>query len=273
MSSGMALGSLLVNQLHAQGVFVIAGAVAVAATLYILLLLPRAEQKQQAKAGIGAAIRKLAGDIKNVVTSLEFVKTMFCIGIPAKAILTGTITFAMPLLLGQYGYRSEDIGQIIMLYGLGVIVASGYASRLVDRTKNSEGVLFSGAVVSGAGLVLIGLMGSALIGNGPLSTIVVIAGTILVGIAHGFINAPVVTHVGHSELAKRVGANPVTTSYRFLERTGHIAGPFVVAQLFLRWGQEAQIIAWIGVVIAILGLLFVIHNIRRARVVTSEAVQ
>ena len=84
---------------------------------------------------------------------------MFCVGIPAKAILTGIITFAMPLLLGQYGYRSEDIGQIIMLYGLGVIAASGFASRLVDRTKNAEVVLFWGAVMSGAGLVLIGLMG------------------------------------------------------------------------------------------------------------------
>ena len=63
-------------------------------------------------------------------------------------------------------------------------------------------MLFWGAVVSGSGLVLIGLMGSAFVGNGVLSTVVVIAGRDLVGIAHGFINAPVVTHVAHSELAR-----------------------------------------------------------------------
>src|ERR1051325_3365760 len=95
-----------------------------------------------------------------VVHSGEFLKAMFCIGVPAKAILTGTITFALPLLLGQQGYRQEEIGQIIMLYGIGVVAASTYVSRLVDRTGNAEMVLFCGAVISGAGLVLIGLMGS-----------------------------------------------------------------------------------------------------------------
>jgi predicted MFS family arabinose efflux permease len=180
----------------------------------------------------------------------------------------------MPLLLGQYGYRSEEIGQIVMLYGLGVIVATSYASRLVDRTKNSEGVLFMGAVISGLGLVLIGLMGSSLLGNGALSTAVVIVGTVLVGLAHGFINAPVVTHVAHLELADRVGANSVTTSYRFLERTGHVAGPFIVAQMFMFWGQDASVIAWIGIATIILGLIFVTHNTRsRVDAASSEAVR
>jgi hypothetical protein len=128
--------------------------------------------------------------------------------------------------------------------------------------------------MSGVGLILMGLMGSTVTGNGALSTSVVIAGTILVGIAHGFINAPVVTHVGQIALAKRLGANPVTTSYRFLERIGHIAGPFVVAQLFLLWGQQAQTIAWIGFATTILGLLFVAHNLRpRVRAMASETVR
>ena len=50
------------------------GAVAFVAILYVMLLLPRAEQKQQAKGGLSAAVGKLAGDIKNVITSLEFLK-------------------------------------------------------------------------------------------------------------------------------------------------------------------------------------------------------
>jgi hypothetical protein len=84
----------------------------------------------------------------------------------------------------------------------------------------------------------------------------VVTGVVIVGLAHGFINAPVVTHVAHSELAGRIGATPVTATYRFLERVGHIAGPFVVGQLFLVWGQSPQILAWIGVATAALGLLF-----------------
>jgi predicted MFS family arabinose efflux permease len=220
--------------------------------------------------GFKTTVRKLANDISSVLTNLEFLKVMLCIGVPAKAVLTGTITFAMPLLLGQYGYRSEEIGQVVMLYGLGVIISTGYASRLVDRTRNSEGVLFMGAVASGLGLVMVGLMGSSYLGNGSLGTLVVLAGTILVGLSHGLINAPVVTHVAHLELSNRVGANPVTTSYRFLERTGHVAGPFIVAQLFMLWGQNANIIAWIGIATIILGLLFVVRNVRPGISTTSS---
>jgi predicted MFS family arabinose efflux permease len=272
MLSGTALGSLLVNQLQPQGVFATAGAIAVFAMIYAVILVPHVIPTQQVSAGFKKVVGKLANDIKSVVTNFEFLKVMLCIGIPAKAILTGTITFAMPLLLGRYGYRSEEIGQIVMLYGLGVIVSTGYASRLVDRTKNSEGVLFLGAIASGVGLVLVGLMGSSWLGNGPLSTAGVLAGTILVGLAHGLINAPVVTHVAHLELANKLGANPVTTSYRFLERMGHVAGPFVVAQLFMLWGQDAGIIAWIGIATVILGLLFMTRHVGPGiRIPSSEA--
>ena len=105
-------------------------------------------------------------------------------------------------------------------------------------------------------------MSPAYFGNGQLGTTVMIAGTILVGFAHGFINAPVVTHVGQSELGMRIGAIPVTTSYRFLERAGHIAGPIIIAQVFLIFGQDATVLIWIGFGIAGLGLLFITHKLR-----------
>lgn len=256
MISGMAIGSLLVNYLHPQGVFMLSGAIGFATAIYSMLLIPRAVE-------LGArhsTIYGIGSGLKSVFCSGEFLKTMFCIGVPAKAILTGTITFGLPLLLGQNGYRQEEIGQIIMLYAIGVVVASGYVSRLVDRTGSTTAVLFWGAVLSGCGLVLIGLMGSSFVGNGMLSTAVVIAGVISVGIAHGFINAPVVTHVAHSELARQIGANSATTAYRFLERIGHVVGPVLVAQLFLIWGQSPQILAGIGIATAILGFLFVVYS-------------
>lgn len=263
--SGMALGSLMVTFLHAEGVFAIAAGVGVAAFLYTFAMIPILPLKK-VEGGLGTTLKKLGSDLSKVVTSLEFLKILFFIGAPAKAILTGVITFAIPLILGEAGYRTEDIGQIVMLYGLGVIAATGYASRLVDRTKNTEGVLFWGAIMSGVGLAMVGLLGSPLLklaapymNPSMLGTVVVVVGVILVGIAHGFINAPVVTHVAQSELSKRVGANSVTTAYRFLERGGHVAGPLVLSQLFLVWGQGPQVVGAFGVVTAILGVLFVAH--------------
>jgi MFS family permease len=256
MLSGMAIGSLLVNSLHPQGVFMVAGAVGLVAALYTLAMLPRIAGNSQAVGGLQATLRRLGADCKNVVTDSEFLKAIFCIGIPAKALLTGVISFAIPLILTQQQYMPEDIGQLVMLYGLGVVASTGFVSRLVDRSRNTQSILFWGAVMSGLGLILVGLMGSKIVGNGELSTGVAIVGIILVGIAHGFINAPVVTHVGISDLAGRIGAAPTTTTYRFLERAGHISGPFLVSQLFLIWGQGPYIIGWIGVFITVLGLLF-----------------
>jgi predicted MFS family arabinose efflux permease len=273
MISGMAIGSLLVNYLQPHGVFAISGVVGFATALYSILLMPRDLPQKHGKSGLAAAIHRVINDLKRVISSGEFLKTMFCIGVPAKAILTGTITFALPLLLGQQQYRQEDIGQIIMLYGLGVVAASGYVSRLVDRTGETKTILFWGAAISGMGLALIGLMGSHAVGNGLLSTIMVIIGVIVVGIAHGFINAPVVTHVAHSELALQIGVNPVTTTYRFLERIGHVTGPFLVSQLFLFCGQTPQVIGWIGIGTATLGLLFIARILPpRKGTVGSEAV-
>jgi MFS family permease len=266
MISGMAIGSLLVSYLHPQGVFVVSGAIGLATALYSILLIPGDIRRKEMTAGLGAAIGRVGSDLKSVIGSGEFLKTMFCIGVPAKAILTGTVTFALPLLLTQQGYRQEEIGQIIMLYGMGVVAASSYISRLVDRTRNTEAMLFWGAAISGMGLGLVGLMGSPAVGHGPLGTVAVAAGVILIGLAHGFINAPVVTHVAHSNLAARIGANPVTTAYRFLERVGHIAGPLVVGQLFLVWGQNPQILTWIGVGAATLGVLFIMRRASPPRV-------
>ena len=271
--AGMALGSLLVNYLDASGVFMISGAIGLVTVFYTLLRLPKVTIKTQAAGGLGTSIHELVSDIKHAIANPEFVKTLLCVGIPAKAILTSTITFALPLLLVQYNYRSEDIGQIIMLYGLAVMAATVFASRLVDRTSNSEQILFWGTILSGAGLVMMGFMSPAHLGNGQLGTSVMIAGTILVGFAHGFINAPVVIHVGQSELGMRIGVIPVTTSYRFLERAGHIAGPIIIAQVFLVFGQDATVLVWIGAGITCLGLLFIASNFRQPVRETSPEVR
>ncbi len=260
MIAGMAIGSLLVVYLQPVGVFFLAGTIGIAAALYSLIHIPHEGGMRDAATGLGSAISGVARDLSRVIRDTEFIRTMFCIGVPAKAVLTGAMTFALPLLLGHEGYRPEEIGQVLMLYGIGVVGASFYASRLVDRTGNTEIVLFWGASASGIGLVLVGLSGSSNLLQGSFSTAIVVVGVVIVGLAHGFINAPVVTHVAQSELADRIGANSATTAYRFLERVGHVAGPLLVGQAFLIWGESSNVIAWIGFITTALGFLFLISS-------------
>jgi predicted MFS family arabinose efflux permease len=259
MISGMAIGSLLVTHIHADGVFWISAAIGIAAALYSMLLIPRHVARPQGNAGVGATFRVFAQDMATVMRSADFLKTMLFIGVPAKAVLTGIITFALPLLLRRQGFQQEEIGQVIMLYGIGVVGASGYVSRLVDRTGKTDAILFWGSAISGLGLVLIGLTGMTVLGAAGSNVILMVAGVMIVGVAHGFINAPVVTHVAHSKLAEQIGVNSVTATYRFLERIGHVAGPFLIGQSFLIWGESASIVTWAGVMTATMGLLFIMR--------------
>ena len=262
MISGMAIGSLLVTYMGPTGVFTLSGGIAYALALYAMFVVPLAPQGQGGDIRVGFTFGQLLRNLARVLQSFEFLKTMLLIGIPAKAVLTGVVIFALPLLLAQREYAQEDIGQIIMVYAAGVVLASSYASRLVDRTGQSYSILFWGSVVSSVGLVLIGLIDWAPLSAGPngsaIATVTLIIGVAVVGMAHGFINAPVVTHVADSELAAEVGASSLTATYRFLERLGHIAGPIIVAQLFLVWGQNAMLLCWIGAAILLCGFLFLV---------------
>ena len=264
MISGMAIGSLLVVYVGPQGIFTLAGTIAAAAAIYTILMLPNVSPSANTVFGIGSNLRQISRDLYNVLRNFDFIRTIFLIGIPAKAVMTGIIIFALPLLLTIDSYAQEDIGQIIMLYALGVLIASSYIARLVDRCGKTENILFWGTVISGVGLLLIGASSTGLFGslhNGALlASLSMVIGVTIVGIAHGFINAPVVTCIADSELARRIGPNSATASYRFLERVGHVAGPIIVGQLFLFAGQKAEVVSWIGGGIVLLGIVFILSS-------------
>lgn len=256
MIAGMAIGSLLVSSIEAAGVFRLSAAVAVATALYVALALP-GTRSAPARAAKPASLLR---DIGQLLRDGAFARTALLIGIPAKAILTGAVLFGLPLLLAQQGYAKEDIGQITMLYAAAVIVASQLASARADLTANTRDLLFQGAVLSALGLGLLaspgfaaGLAGSA---AGALTTGLIVCGIVIVGIAHGFINAPIVTHVADTEAAAIIGATSAAATYRLFERIGHVLGPFAMMQIFGVTGVSWSAFAAIAVAILIMALLF-----------------
>jgi MFS family permease len=259
MISGTAIGSLLVGYLGPQGVFLVSSATAFLLSIYIVALVPNKKLAvAEARTGLGNAFRSLGRDLGQVLRSGDFMRTMLLIGIPAKAVMTGIVVFGIPLLLSQMGYAHEDIGQVIMLYAIGVLVASNYVSRFVDRTGQTNAILFWGTAISGIGLIMIGMIEwQTIISSAQGTTTLLIAGVLILGLAHGFVCAPVITSIGETRIAQEVGASSVTATYRFLERIGHIAGPIIVGQLFLFANQGTTVFIWVGVAVIVMGLIFV----------------
>ncbi|NNF80393.1 MAG: MFS transporter [Rhizobiales bacterium] len=259
MISGMAVGSLLVGYMGTNGVFLLAAAIGLVSALYAVVAVPTISEEVTSQSS-SAPARDLVQSLGQAVRNIDFLNTMATIGIPAKAVLTGVITFALPLLLAKSGYPQEDIGQIIMLYAISVVASSKFVAVHVDRNGDAFSVLLTGALVSGLGLALMGLSGTFDPAVVPVytETILLVIGVLLIGAAHGFINAPVVTFVAESQLAQQIGTSTATATYRFLERVGHVAGPVIIGQLLIWTNFSWSAMGVVGFAIALLAVIFVI---------------
>ncbi len=257
MISGMAVGSLLVSSMGTQGVFTLSAIIAVVSAFYCLVAVPKVAVSE---ADSLTQNRDLLRGLGQAVRSAQFLNTMLTIGVPAKAVLTGVITFALPLLLAQSEFAQEDIGQIIMIYAISVVFASQFIAPRVDKLGTARNILFQGTLISAVGLGLIAYGGSNTLNlaadTSVNPTIILMFGIALVGIAHGFINAPVVTYVADSQLAAKIGATTATATYRFAERAGHIMGPVIMGQLFILFRDDWTAIGFAAIAIVLLGVLF-----------------
>ena len=264
--SGAAIGALLVIYIGESGVFTTAGIVAAIMTFFIWWQVPNSLKKQEAQHN--AAKPKsthVLQDLFVLLRDFEFIKTIVLVGLPTKAVLTGITIFALPLVLSQLNFAQEDIGQVIMLYAAGVLLVSRFTSRWVDRFGHSSRTLIWGSTVGGIALLMIGFGNyesttdavSSYLGN-----IFIIAGVLILGMAHGCINAPVVTHIMDTKAANQIGSNVATATFRFLERFGHVAGPIIVGQLLIFTNYDPLSVAYIGVAIILCGLLFALPTRR-----------
>ncbi len=257
MISGMAVGSLLVSSMGTDGVFTLSAIIAFVASLYCLIAVP----KVSSDTDVDSSDSKLLQGLGLAVRNAQFINTMLTIGVPAKAVLTGIVTYALPLLLANAFYEQADIGQIIMIYAISVVIASKFIAPYVDRLGSARDILFYGTMISAAGLGIISYGGmnveSLSVGMGAqASTIFLLIGISMVGIAHGFINAPVVTFVADSELAKQIGPGNATATYRFVERAGHIMGPVMMGLLFTLFDNNWAALGFVAAAIALLGIFF-----------------
>ena len=259
--SGVNIGGLLVSSLRTRGIFFLNVCIGVLIIWYIVILIrseraPASQGTSKSFQTIGEALRKQLGSIWSIIKDGEFIKTIIFVGIITKSILTGVVLFALPLFLESRNYLQEDIAQIIMFYAAGVLLVSRYISRTTDRIGNTRLILFLGAIGSGIGLALIGLIPS--ISSTLLVSLLLIFALLLVGLSHGFIHAPIVTHITMLHSSQVLGKASTTSMYRFLERIGHVIGPIVVNALILLRNQTAGVISLIGMAVIVSGLLFMI---------------
>lgn len=258
MIAGMAIGSLIVSSIGEIGVLTASAVAMLLLVGYALFCLPQSS----AERGAGRRAGSIGASVAAAARDRQFMATVLCIGIPAKAALTGVIVFAAPLLLTAQGFAEAEIGQMLMLYAGAVMVASQLSATHIDVNNAARSALVVGAALAGLGMVgLTAIDWSGFVGmpfGEPLRVAAIILAMLLIGVGHGFINAPVVAHVSSLAVAHKVGIAGLTASYRFLERIGHVAGPLLVGIFFQIYGKGGEALFWLGLALTSLMLLFLL---------------
>ena len=236
------------------------------------VILPRKEAMQRVAEAAGKKPAKQRGGIFRSFGDLDFLKTAIFIGVPVKIIVAGLLKASLPLVLNNQNFLTEDIGQIMMLYFGGVLLSSSIATRLADKLGNTRVILVLGGVGSGVGLILMGAMGLKLdiFTEQPfLTTLLLLLGMLILGFAHGFIQAPIITHISNTRTANTQGQATANSIYRFYERIGNIGGPLLIGVWMTQTSYDAMTITYIGAVILVFGLLFFLLPGRRKKAAVS----
>jgi len=276
--SGTVIGALLISSLGFNRLFLISATIAIFMIWYCLTIIGRAkEPAMQARIeeptlsanttrqslykygeGSGLAIKRgLLHNLRLLFTDIEFAKTILFVGLITKAVLAGVIFLALPTFLTRLNYRQDDIGQILMFYAAGVLLVSRLVARYTDRLGHTRRILFLGTISSAVGLFIIASAQRAIIAQSTLlQTLVLIGGILIVGLSHGFIHAPIVTHITQARVNEMLGSTVVASIYRFMERIGHVLGPLIFGQLLLQASSGINSIYYIALTVAIFSLLF-----------------
>ncbi|MEE4377368.1 MAG: MFS transporter [Candidatus Competibacteraceae bacterium] len=251
---GPAIGGMLADRIGYTWTFFVGAALAAcSAWLAYGLMTPgaRRHSPQTQRSGIQWA------DFKVVLSEPRFVVLMLFAAVPAKLLLSGFLFFLVPLLLTHLGSNQAEIGRIVMTYGLANVVLMSLCARFADRLNAHGFMVGSGGVIAGTGMIPMIFF--------PNSSLVLL-GVVLLGVGQAMsISSQLVlaTQVCHKQIAAH-GQGAVLGLYRFIERLGGAAGPFVVAGFVTLFGYVGAMMATgiLGVLTATLfSVLFLIMGV------------
>ncbi len=232
--SGAGIGALLADALGINGIFLLSALVGGLMFVFSMVL-PSMVPDKQMGGSLRDSLQSMLSGCAALLRVPSFMRTMVLVGIPTKMMLTGVVFFAVPILLSEKGVTKESIGQVLMAYAFAVLFVSGKVAPMIDRIGSTKWALCLGNLIASISLAMLGTV--FLVQDSAYAVLIATGSMLVMGLAHGFVNAPVVTHVVNTTSDN--DANMVATTYRFLERLGHVLGAIVVGQLLMLVGNSA----------------------------------
>ena len=273
--SGATIGALLMPIMGEQGVFIAGATIGFTCSFYCLLMIKDFNTNMNQTLNLHAITKDVPSGwlkIKLMAKDIELYKSILLVGFPSKALYVGVLIFIMPILLKELDFDTDAIGQILIFYYFGVLISTLLLSRTTYFEFKAKLVLFIGNVGSGIGLIVIGslhwfqqseyVLELSLQNQEFILAFVIMCGVLLVGLSHGFIHAPIVSYVVQSKNSQLVGKATTAATYRFIERIGHIMGPYLAFLLLLNndGSTKIEVLIIIGSFIVFFGFIFLANK-------------
>lgn len=228
---GPAIGGILADRIGYRMTFVVGAGLAILAAVIAFKML---DANGDRKASGARALR--LRDVMLVLQNPRFVGLVSLGAMPAKIILTGFLYYLAPLYLADLGNSPSATGQIMMLYGLMMVLFTPCAAWLVDRIGRRLLFVCMGGLLSSAGVIAI---------SASPSTTMMLASIVILGIAQAISITPqlALVPIACPKECAEIGQATVMGFFRLFERIGSALGPPIAAFLLLEFGFVSSIVA------------------------------
>ncbi|MGI9333828.1 MAG: MFS transporter [Gammaproteobacteria bacterium] len=253
---GSVTGAMLAERLGFQSVFlagvillgIMLAAVGLALALQPLRSTRRAPNTETSSPAVSAGRRKDASSWAQVWTFLRDPQVLALVlmsSLPASIAAVGFLNFFSPVYLSRIQVSQSTIGQVLMTYGLCMVVVGPLVSRWFNTIERKRAAIMLGCVLGGYGLFAFDLLG------GLAGTMVAV---LFLGVAHSLVLSAQSAYLLSLDVTRALGDGKALGLFRSTSRIGQMLGPIVFGWFAL--GDSPIGLKPMGYVYALLALGF-----------------
>ena len=165
-----------------------------------------------------------------------FVALSVLSSLPASIAVAGFLHFFTPVYLDQIGVRESTIGQVLILYGICLILFGPSIGRMIDRAQDKKYYMLAGGLLGGLAFATF---------NTDFGIASMIVCVLLLGLSSSFVLSSQSTMVLELKETRALGEGTALGIFRSISRIGQVIGPLIFGWVLLS-GDLTEVINYLG---------------------------
>lgn len=241
---GPALGGIIADNFGNKSPFYVAAGLCALSLLWLIPMAKGAHTPQ--RVSLWSSYKALTA-----LKSARFSAICFLNAIPAKMVLAGVCFYLIPMYVASIGENQAFTGRLLMIYAVVMVVLVPVFAKLANNYRRQLFNMNMGAILSGIGLVTLGL-------SAEVGALVACVGLIGLGQAMSISSqSSLVGQVVDPTTMQRHSEPGIYGAYRFNERIGNAVGPIMAALLIVAVGYQSTFLVFgiLSIAATLLGFL------------------